>query len=133
MVNKVQDRKVDSKAMATAGLKAVFAILNKWGCDPDQAMAILRLPKATFYKYASRPEEARLTDDQLERLSYLVNIHAHLRLIFENPENQYGFMKMKNNNPFFNGRTPLEVIATGSFAALYETHKRIDALRGGQW
>lgn len=122
-----------NRQLASAGLKAAFAVLNKWGCSADQAMAILRLPKATYYKYFRDPESARLNEDQLERLSYLVNIHAHLRLLFENPENQYGFMSMKNNNPFFNGRSPLEVIATGSFAALYETHKRIDALRGGQW
>lgn len=122
-----------NRQLATAGLKAVFAIFNKWGCSAEQAMAILRLPKATYYKYFRDPESARLNEDQLERLSYLVNIHAHLRLLFENPENQYGFMRMKNNNPFFNGRSPLEVIGTGSFAALYETHKRIDALRGGQW
>lgn len=122
-----------NRQLATAGLKAAFAILAKWGCSAEQAMAILRLPKATYYKYFRDPESARLNEDQLERLSYLVNIHAHLRLLFENPENQYGFMSMKNNNPFFNGRSPLEVIETGSFAALYETHKRIDALRGGQW
>ena len=128
-----KDQKGNAKQIATAGLKAAYAILEKWGCTQEQAMSILRLPKATFYRYAKQPEEARLNDDQLERLSYLVNIHAHLRMIFENPENQYGFMSMKNNNPYFNGRSPLEVIATGSFAALYETHKRIDALRGGQW
>jgi hypothetical protein len=122
-----------NRQLATAGLKAAFVILNKWGCSAEQAMAILRLPKATYYKYFRDPESARLNEDQLERLSYLVNIHAHLRLLFENPENQYGFMSMKNNNPFFNGRSPLEVIETGSFAALYETHQRIDALRGGQW
>lgn len=124
---------VTPKQMATAGLKAAFGILNKWGCSQEQAMSILRLPKATYYKYLNNPEAARLNDDQVERLSYLVNIHAHLRMLFQNPENQYGFMAMRNDNPFFNGKSPLEVIATGSFAALYETHKRIDALRGSQW
>ena len=128
-----QQAKVTSKQMATAGLKAAFNILNKWGCSQELAMSILRLPKATYYKYLNNPETARLSDDHLERLSYIVNIHAHLRMLFENPENQYGFMGMKNHNPFFNGRSPLEVIGTGSFAALYETHKRIDALRGSQW
>lgn len=126
-------KQADNRQLAAAGLRAVFAILDKWGCSPEQAMAILRLLKATYYKYFRDPASARLNEDQIERLSYLVNIHAHLRLLFENPENQYGFMRMKNHNPFFNGRSPLEVIASGSFAALYETHQRIDALRGGQW
>ncbi len=39
-----------------------------------------------------------------------LNIHQALRIVFENPANQYGFMKMKNHNPYFSGRSPLEVI-----------------------
>ena len=41
--------------------------------------------------------------------------------------------RMANHNPYFNGKTPLSLIATGSFGALYEVYKRIDAMRGGQW
>ena len=71
--------------------------------------------------------------DQIERLSYLVNIHGCLRMIFENPKNVYGFMALKNDNPYFNGKSPLEIISTGQFPALYETFRRIDVLRGGLW
>ena len=62
----------------------------------------------------------------------MLNIHAALRMIFDNPDNLYGFVNMVNHNPFFNGRTPLAIMGTGDFAALYETYKRIDSLRGGQ-
>jgi len=41
----------------------------------------------------------RLSQDQLTRASYVLNIHAALRTVFENPENLYGFMAMPNNNP----------------------------------
>lgn len=63
----------------------------------------------------------------------MLNIHSALRVIFDNPENLYGFMAMANHNPFFQGRTPLEVMSQGDFVSLYETFKRIDALRGAQW
>lgn len=123
----------DPKRMAAAGLKAAYSILDKWGCSAEQGQAILALPRSSFFKYRNAPESASLGRDQLERLSYLVNIHAHLRTIFDNPENVYGFMSMKNDNPFFDGAAPLDIISSGSFASLYETAKRIDALRGGQW
>lgn len=123
----------DSQAAGKVGLKTVLAILDRWGCSAEQQRAILGLPKATYYKYKQKPESASLSRDQIERLSYLLNIHAHLRLIFDNPENLYGFMAMKNRNPFFNGKSPLEVIATGRFGHLYETAKQIDSLRGAQW
>ncbi|TCV99825.1 MbcA/ParS/Xre antitoxin family protein [Biostraticola tofi] len=123
----------DKKQIAAVGLKTAMVILDKWGCTPEQAQAILQVSKASYYKFKKDPASASLTQDQLERLSYLLNIHGALRTLFENPENVYGFMSMKNHNPYFNGRAPIEVISGGSFGALYEVHKRVDALRGGQW
>ena len=89
------------------------------------------MKKSTYYKNRESVDTARLSGDQVERISYILNIHAALRIVFDNPENVYGFMSMPNNNSYFNGRTPLTVISTGNFGALYETFKRVDALRGG--
>lgn len=123
----------EKKHAAGIGLKTVMAILDKWGCTPEQAQAILQISKASYYKFKKDPAAAQLSNDQLERLSYLLNIHASLRTLFENPENIYGFMSLINHNPYFNGRRPLELLSTGHFGTLYEVHKQLDALRGGQW
>lgn len=128
-----QKSPADARRKSVGGLKAAFNILDKWGCTADQAQAILRLPKATYYKYRNDPESARLDRDQLTRISYLLNMHQALRIVFENPENVYGFMRKRNHNPYFHGRVPLEVIESGDFATLYETFKRIDTLRNGLW
>ncbi len=74
-----------------------------------------------------------LSDDQLERVSYLLNIHQALRIVFSNPANVSGFMGLKNHNDYFAGRTPLEIINSGKFGDLYEVARRVDALRGGLW
>ena len=128
-----QKSPADARRKSISGLKAAFNILDKWGCTADQAQAILRLPKATYYKYRNDPESARLDRDQLSRISYLLNMHQALRIVFENPENVYGFMRKRNHNPYFHGRAPLEVIESGDFATLYETFRRIDTLRNGLW
>jgi len=128
-----QKSPADARRKSVSGLKAAFNILDKWGCTADQAQAILRLPKATYYKYRNDPESARLDRDQLTRISYLLNMHQALRIVFENPENVYGFMRKRNHNPYFHGRAPLEVIESGDFATLYETFRRIDTLRNGLW
>jgi len=117
-------------ATGARGLKAVFNILDKWGCSTEQQCHILSMKKSTFYKNREAVDSARLTDDQLERISYILNMHAALRTVFDNPDNVYGFMSMENKNPYFNGRAPLDIIATGNFGSLYETFKRVDALRG---
>ena len=51
----------------------------------------------------------------------------------DNPDNVYGFPAMANHNAFFNGRAPLEIMAQGDMISLYETYRRIDALRSAQW
>ncbi|WP_404463118.1 MbcA/ParS/Xre antitoxin family protein [Vreelandella aquamarina] len=123
-----------NKAAAAVGLKAAVRILEKWRASGEQGEAILRVSHSTYAR-ARRGDlvEIKLDSDQLTRISYVLNIHATLRMIFDNPDNLYGFVNLVNHNPYFNGRTPLDIMGTGDFAALYETYKRIDSLRGGQW
>lgn len=123
-----------NKRAAAAGLRAAVRILDKWRASGEQGEAILRVSHSTYAR-ARRSDlaEIKLDSDQLTRVSYVLNIHAALRMLFDNPENLYGFVNMMNHNPYFNGRTPLEIMGSGDFAALYETFKRIDSLRGSQW
>lgn len=124
---------VSKKKMAQVGFKAAVNIMDNWGCSSGEIQKVLRIKKSTFHKYKSNPESISLDDDQLERLSYIANIHSSLRIVFDNPENVRGFMTMNNGNAFFNGRTPLSIISSGKFSDLYEVFCRVDALRSGQW
>ena len=96
---------------------------------------MLRISRSTYTRARQNDAEwtVGLDADQMQRISFVLNIHAALRLVFDNPENVYGFVSMANRNEFFNGRTPLEIIAQGDMISLYETFRRIDALRGAQW
>ncbi|MEC9482090.1 MAG: antitoxin Xre-like helix-turn-helix domain-containing protein [Halomonas sp.] len=124
-----------SKAKAAAGLKAAVTILEKWSASNEQGTAILRVSRSTYAR-AKRGDpdwEVNLDSDQLTRISLVLNIHAALRVIFDNPENLYGFMAMANHNAYFHGKSPLELIGQGGILTLYEVFKRIDSLRGAQW
>jgi len=113
-------------------VRAAMKILDKWGCSAEQQQNILQLAKATFYRYRdNQTKKASLSRDQLTRISYLLNMHSALRIVFSNPDNVYGFMAMENNNPFFNGASPLSIIESGDFGNLHEVAKRVDILRGG--
>lgn len=126
-------RKIN-KSKATTGLRAAIRILETWGATQEQGASILRVPYNTYnHGKQSEPNwEANVDTDQLTRISLVLNIHAALRTIFENPENQYGFMTMSNQNVWFNGRTPLEAISCGELPEIYEVFKRIDSLREPQ-
>lgn len=128
-VEVLKDGRADGSPELVA-VRTAMKIMDKWGCSPEQQQNILQLPKATFYKYKGDANKASLSKDQLTRISYLLNIHAALRIVFSNPENVYGFMKMSNHNSFFNGSSPLSLIEDGDFGRLYEVAKRVDVLRG---
>lgn len=124
-----------SKEQCVAGLRTALNILDKWGASAEQVGRILRISRSTFTRARQQGASwsVSLDADQLQRISMVLNIHGALRLIFDNPENVYGFARMENHNEFFNGRSPLAIMAQGDMISLYETYRRIDALRGAQW
>ncbi|MCY1408979.1 hypothetical protein D9M71_243130 [compost metagenome] len=124
-----------TKDQCAAGLRAAVAVLDKWQASGEQACRILRISRSTHARARQRDPawSVNLDYDQMQRVSFVLNMHAALRLVFDNPENVYGFAGMANHNEFFNGRTPLQIMAQGDMISLYETFRRIDALRGGQW
>jgi len=124
-----------TKDQCVAGLRAALRILDKWHASSEQACRILRISRSTYTR-ARQADDAwsiGLYLDQMHRISFVLNIHAALRTVFDNPDNVYGFPSMENRNAFFNGRKPLDIMAQGDFISLYETFRRIDALRGAQW
>ncbi|MBA1202725.1 hypothetical protein G7009_13340 [Pseudomonas capeferrum] len=124
-----------TKSHCVAGLRAALRILDKWQATSDQACRILRISRSTYTRARQDDTDwsVGLDQDQMQRVSFVLNIHAALRTVFDNPENVYGFASMSNDNEFFNGRKPLDIMAQGDMVSLYETFRRIDALRGAQW
>jgi hypothetical protein len=124
-----------TKNQCVTGLRAAVGILEKWRASSEQACRVLRISRSTYTRARQQdPDWAVALDaDQMQRISFVLNIHAALRLVFDNPENVYGFVSMNNDNEFFNGRSPLEIMAQGDMISLYETFRRIDVLRGAQW
>jgi hypothetical protein len=126
--------KAEDHLTSATGLRAAVRIMEGWKATQNQMGNILRVSRSTINRAKTEKlDSIALDDDQLDRVSFVLNIHAALRTIFDNPENVQGFVNMKNDNPFFNGRAPLEIMADGSYLSLYEVFRRIDALRGGMW
>lgn len=115
-----------TEQQAITGLKVALRIIAGWDATQSQACRILRISPAT-YRRATRGLAAgqRLDHDQRQRIGWVLGIHASLRKAFSNPENVKGFPGFRNNNPFFAGRSPLDVMAQGDMISLYETFKRI--------
>lgn len=117
-----------SRDQTNTVLRTTLNILAKWGAATDQSCKILRMSSCTIDR-ATQGQDVELDVEQLLRASIILNCHAALRLLFDRPVSVYGFPSMKNYNDFFNGRTPLEIMAQGDLMSLIETHRRIDELQ----
>ena len=121
-----------SERQGRAALKAVLNLLEKWQCSTAEKKALLGIEAdSTFFKYQRTPERAKVGKDTLERLSYLLNIHAALRILFSAPDSIYGWVRKPNKHPFFEGRSAMDVMLQGRVADLYEVMRRLNSERGG--
>ncbi|WP_341797131.1 MULTISPECIES: antitoxin Xre-like helix-turn-helix domain-containing protein [unclassified Pseudomonas] len=118
-----------SKDQCLVGLRVALRIIAKWEASPQQACRILRISQSTFRRVKQgRNAGSRLDLDQQERIGLVIGIHASLRTVFSDQSNAHCFPGLKNDNAFFGGRSPLEVISQGDIISIYETFKRIQQL-----
>ncbi len=112
-------------------LKVVLRILDKWGCSVDEKMSLLGLKRSTYFKYSKATESISLDVNLLERVSYLLNIHAALRILLADPESIYTWVKKPNKAPLFNNKSALEKMLSGLVSDLSDVSRYLNAQRGG--
>ncbi len=115
-----------------AAFKAVISILEKWQCSTEEMQTLLGLKRSTLFKYKGDPAKALISRDLAERLSYLLNIHAALRILFSHPDSVYGWVRKPNQAPFFNGQSAMAIMMQGRVVDLWSIASRLNAERGGK-
>lgn len=114
---------------ARAGLKAFFALVERWGLSAAEARTLLGRPsERTFYNWkGGRPGNP--SHDTMCRIAYLLGIHRALRTLFSAPENVYGWVNRENDD--FNGQLPLQRMLGGDVTDLAYVRQYLDGMRGG--
>ena len=128
----VQESHVNGNVDTSKALPVVFRILEKWQCNTDEQLRLLGISsRSTLNKYKESKGGIRLSADIQERMSYILNIHKCLRLLFTADDSIYGWVRKPNSHPFFAGRAAMDVMNGGLVADLYEVATRLQSWRGG--
>lgn len=107
----------------------ICEIFKKWELSQKERMALLGMTSTSMlHRFELNPEKVFFRPDLELRMSLLLNIHKALRLLFSNPINVYGYMKMPNHNAPFFGRTPLEM-ACDDFMGLVKVHDVVNGIK----
>ncbi|HDG1702973.1 TPA: DUF2384 domain-containing protein [Kluyvera ascorbata] len=128
----VQESHVNGNVDTSKALPVVFRILEKWQCNTDEQLRLLGISsRSTLNKYKESKGGIRLSADIQERMSYILNIHKCLRLLFTADDSIYGWVRKPNSHPFFAGRSAMDVMNGGRVADLYEVATRLQSWLGG--
>jgi hypothetical protein len=120
------------KTRESVALSAFFKISEEWVLTTQQQMKLLGMTsESTFYEYKKDPERARIDQDKLERLSFILGIYKDLKVLFGKEESARTWIKKNNSAEPFRGRTALEFLtAQGSMIDLYTVRRYLAAQRG---
>ena len=122
------------KRTAVAGplLGAVFNIFEAWEISNREQQVLLGVSnEGTFYNWKKKPESATISNDLLERTSYILGIWKALQILI--PENRVSdsWVKSPNSSPAFNGQSPMGRMLGGQVVDLAHVRQYLDAERGG--
>jgi hypothetical protein len=121
-----------AKIASGAALRAFFNMAELWALSATQQMTLLGVAApSTFFKWKSDADNARLSRDTLERISYLLGIYRALQILLPEPAAADSWLKKPNDAPPFGGRSALERMLSGNVADLYVVRQYLDAQRGG--
>ncbi len=111
-------------------INAVNNIFIKWDCTLEDKLALLGLSEPEYSFISDDTNAVNLSDALNRRISYLLNIYECLYILFSNPTNRYGFLKLNNNTKLFNGMTPMDYMTKhGTTAALSDVYHYLDGIR----
>lgn len=110
-------------------LKAFFGISHKWGLTSEQERTLLGTSPATFYRW-KKNKDGSLTQDTLERISYVLGIYKALRILLPSEEAANKWIKKPNKAPLFGGKSALDKLLVGRVIDLADVRRYLDAERG---
>jgi uncharacterized protein (DUF2384 family) len=126
---KPQSQPEPAKA-APAALRTVFKILERWHLGPREGQILLGTPESTYFRWKKQPDQAQVSTDTLERLSYILGIYKSLHLIYSDESVADSWLTRPNTNALFGGQPPIQRLLGGQVADLYTVRQHLDARRG---
>jgi hypothetical protein len=114
-----------TQAEGGAMFRAALNLFAKWGVTDEQAAVLTDMPVRSFRRWKAEGP-GRISRDGL---SNLMGIHKALRLIFQEPQRGYDWIKAPN--AAFEGASALAVMLGGELTDIMRVRRYLDAERGG--
>lgn len=128
-MHKLPKHSAKTVSKSAVALKAFFGITQKWELNSEQERILLGIPKATYYRWKQQ-KDGTLSQDTLERISYILGIYKALRILLPTEKAANDWIHKPNLAPLFSGHSALEKLMKGQVIDLADVRRYLDAERG---
>src|SRR5713226_7631256 len=119
------------KRLSPSAVKAFLKIRELWELRDEDARRLLGgMSNGAFYEW-KRKARAPLDQDRLTRISVLTGIFKALNILYSKKLADR-WIRLPNENPMFEGETPLTYMMKGGLPAMLRVRQLLDSRRGGQ-
>jgi uncharacterized protein (DUF2384 family) len=120
----------EGSRLSPASVRAFFRIAAAWHLSiGEQRAALGNVAKQTLYNWRDNSAAVRLSDDQLDRISYLLGIYKALHIIFTRPEQADTWIRRPNEAPPFGGKPAAAILFSGKMEDMMRVRRYLDAAR----
>lgn len=128
--SKAKSAKFTPEQLGATALTAFFNIATAWKLSADDERALLGSPpRSTFFKWKAE-RQAKLPQDTLERISYVMGIYKALHILLPTAEAADAWVRKPNAASITSGKSALERMRGGRVVDLADVRRYLDAQRG---
>ena len=119
------------KRLGPSAVKAFLKIRELWELRDEDARQLLGgMSNGAFYEL-KRKARGTLDQDRLTRISILTGIFKGLNILYSKKLADR-WVQLPNENPMFEGKTPLAYMIQGGLPAMLRVRQLLDSRRGGR-
>ena len=119
------------KRLSLPAVKAFLRIRELWELRDEDARRLLGgISNGAFYELKKKAR-GPLDQDRLTRISILTGIFKGLNILYSKKLADR-WMQLPNENPMFQGETPLSYMIKGGLPAMIRVRQLLDSRRGGR-
>ena len=119
------------KRLGPSAVKAFLKIRELWELRDEDARQLLGgMSNGAFYEL-KRKARGTLDQDRLTRISILTGIFKGLNILYSKKLADR-WIQLPNENPMFEGETPLTYMIKGGLPSMVRVRQLLDSRRGGQ-
>ena len=119
------------KRLSPPAVRAFLKMSEFWELRDEDARRVLGgMSNGAFYEWKKK-SRGPLDQDRLTRISVLTGIFKALNILYSKKLADR-WIQLPNENPMFEGDTPLTYMIKGGLPAMLRVRQLLDARRGGQ-